>query len=467
MSARFALQDLTVADSSGRILAGPVTLEARGGHPVTILGETGSGKSLLAQAALGLLPLGLTSKGSAHAGDVDLIALEPAARANVWGRRVAYLPQEPWLALDPLMTANRQIEETHRLVGARNTADARLATLTDINALGLSDAVDKLPGQLSGGMAQRVVFAAARAGGGRIIVADEPTKGLDEDRKRYLIALLKDDVEKGGVLLTITHDPDVARALGGDVAIMLEGRIVEMGSADDVLERPQSEYGRRLMAAEPRNWPARANSVAGDVILRGSALTMSRGGKALFSGFDIEVRKGEIISVVGPSGSGKSTLGDVLLGLISPDSGQVWKEPAFAQTRFQKLYQDPPAAFPAHATLRRTLQDIASLQQRDWSVIDSLMTSLNLSVDVLDRPPRGLSGGELQRLALLRVLLTEPAFIFADEPTSRLDLLNQKETMTLLVQTARERECGVLFVSHDRELVARVADRTIHLGAQA
>ena len=464
MTTGFILYDVEVLTTEGGVLAGPVSLDVHPGRPVTILGETGSGKSLLAQAALGLLPAGLRARGSARIGDVDLMALSPAERAKAWGREVSYLPQEPWLSLDPLMIAERQIEEAHRFVGGLSAAQARDATHRDVVSLSLGDAHGKLPGQLSGGMAQRVVFAAARGGGARIVVADEPTKGLDEDRRRDLVALLKRDAETGCAVLTITHDPDVARALGGEVAIMLDGHILEQGPADQVLESPRSEYGRRLMAAEPRNWPVAPARDAGSPVLRGEGLTKSRGGKLLFRDFDIEVRAGEVVGVTGPSGCGKSTLGDVLLGLVAPDAGNVWRDSAFGRARFQKLYQDPPAAFPPHATLGQALRDLVALRRLEWGEVEQLMQALSLPEGLLGRRPSNVSGGELQRLALLRVLLTRPKFIFADEPSSRLDLISQQETIRLLGRAARERGCGVLIVSHDRDLIARTADRRIEIG---
>lgn len=464
MTGSLVLSDIVVSTCEGDVLAGPVSLEIHPGRPVTILGETGSGKSLLAQAALGLLPAGLRASGSACAGGLDMIAISPAQRAQAWGREVAYLPQEPWLSLDPLMRAERQIEETHRLVGGLSGAQARDAMHRDIEELALSEARGKLPGQLSGGMAQRVVFAAARGGGARIVVADEPTKGLDENRRRDLVTLLKRDSDAGAAVLTITHDPEVARALGGEVAIMLDGRIVEQGGAHELLKSPKTEYGRRLMAAEPRNWPNLSPPCKGGPVLRGRGLAKIRGGKLLFRDLDVEVLAGEVVGVVGPSGSGKSTLGDILLGLVAPDAGEVWREPALERTRFQKLYQDPPAAFPPHARLRQTLGDLVALRRLAWPDVERLMDALNLPAGLLDRRPRNVSGGELQRLGLLRVLLAQPKFIFADEPSSRLDLISQQETISLLARASRERGCGVLIVSHDRELIARTADRRIEIG---
>lgn len=461
MTVLLTVEDLTVV-STDAILR-PTGLTLRAGRPLTILGQTGSGKSLLAQAIMGVLPDGLTAAGRVLLDGRDLLAMPAGERRALWGRTIGLLPQEPWLALDPTMRAGAQVAETHRLVAGRTAADADAAARADLAHLGLADAFGKLPGELSGGMAQRVAFAAARAGRARIVIADEPTKGLDADRRDDAVALLLREVEEGGGLLTITHDVAVARQLGGDVLVMREGEVVEQGPAEEVLRAPRSAYARDLLAAEPSSWPKLPPRPAGDVVLRAEGLAKARGGKPLFDGLDLEIRAGEIVGVGGPSGCGKSTLGGLLLGLVQPDRGSVWRKPGIGRHRFQKLYQDPPAAFPPHASLRQTLSDLVRLHRLDWSEVDWLMDRLRLSPALLDRRPREVSGGELQRLALLRVLLLDPVFLFADEPTSRLDLVTQQETVALLTGIARNRGCAVLLVSHDRGLLDRTADRRIAL----
>lgn len=461
MTVLLTVEDLTVV-STDAILR-PTGLTLRAGRPLTILGQTGSGKSLLAQAIMGVLPDGLSAAGRVLLDGRDLLAMPMAERRALWGRTIGLLPQEPWLALDPTMRAGAQVAETHRLVAGLAAAEADAAARADLAHLGLADAFGKLPGELSGGMAQRIAFAAARAGRGRIVIADEPTKGLDADRRDDAVALLLREVEEGGGLLTITHDVAVARQLGGDVMVMREGEVVEQGPAEEVLRAPRSTYARDLLAAEPSSWPKLPPRPAGDVALRAEGLAKARGGKALFDGLDLEIRAGEIVGVGGPSGCGKSTLGGLLLGLVAPDRGSVWRKPGIGRHRFQKLYQDPPAAFPPHASLRQALTDLIRLHRLDWSQVERLMDRLRLSPTLLDRRPREVSGGELQRLALLRVLLLDPVFLFADEPTSRLDLVTQQETVALLTGIARDRGCAVLLVSHDAGLLDRTADRRIAL----
>jgi peptide/nickel transport system ATP-binding protein len=465
MTILLSVEAASVSAVTGEIVA-PVSFSLKAGRPFTILGETGSGKSLLAQAIIGVLPEGLTATGSVEIEGQTLSLAEPKLFRPLWGRKVGVLPQEPWLALDPTMVALEQVAEGHRYLGRLGEDESIAAARTDLEALGVLDAEAKLPGQLSGGMAQRVAFAAARAGGARIIIADEPTKGLDVNRRDEVIALLMQEVAAGGTVLVITHDLALARQMGGDLAVMLEGKIIEAGDAADVLNAPSHDYTRRLIAAEPENWGPRTSAAPEDTdpILIASGLAKTRGGKMLFSGQELSLRPGEIVGITGPSGSGKSSLGDVLLGLLKADAGQVTRLPQAKPVRYQKLYQDPPSAFPQKITLGEAIADLVRLHRLDASRVQPLMERLRLSPVLLTRLPTEVSGGELQRFALLRVLLLDPVFLFADEPTSRLDLITQQETIDLLTELARERNCAVLLVSHDAVMIEKTCDRQVQIG---
>ncbi|SDL51548.1 peptide/nickel transport system ATP-binding protein [Franzmannia pantelleriensis] len=456
--------DLTIQGDG--VTIAPFSLNLGSGERLTLLGETGSGKSLIAQAIMGTLPRGLTTSGELLIDGTRYAAADVAARRTLWGRRLALLPQEPWHALDPTMRAAAQITESHRHVAGLARADARQATQHDLTELGLEDAGGKLPGELSGGMAQRVAFAAASAGGAPIVIADEPTKGLDAPRRDAVVELLARTPRAGGALLTITHDIDVARRLGGEVVILRQGQVVERGPAQQVLSDPQTEYGRRLLGAEPSRWPAPpplTSAADATPVVTARGLAKSRGGRLLFQDLDVSVGPGEIVGVVGPSGCGKSTLGDMLLGLASCDAGEIEHAPGH-RLGLQKLYQDPPAAFSSHWRLSRLLDDLVRRHDLERSAIAPLMERLGLDGRLLVRRPGEISGGELQRFAILRVLLLKPRLLFADEPTSRLDPITQQQTLSLLVELARERHCGVMLVSHDPALIARVCDRQLALG---
>ncbi|OLP54671.1 ABC transporter ATP-binding protein [Rhizobium rhizosphaerae] len=457
------IQNLEIA-AGGVVLVRDVSLTLAPRRTVTILGETGSGKTLVAEAAMGTLAPELSAGGRIGLGGEISDASDRAARRGAWGRRIAMLPQEPWVSLDPTMRSLAQVAEGHRFVRGLGAAPARRQARADLAALNLAAGDDRYPHQLSGGMAQRVAFASARAGGAPITLADEPTKGLDVTMRDAVVALLGKAVEEGGSLLCITHDIAVARALGGEVIVMLKGEIVERGAAEAVLTAPSHPYTRRLVAADPENWPRAGGKAPGELVLEGAGLAASRNGQRLFSDLDLAVRAGEWIGVTGPSGCGKTTLGNVLLGLMPPTAGRVRRREGLARTRFQKLYQDPVATFSRHVSLRTALSETAARHHVPFGHVMRFLERLRVPEALLDRRPGQVSGGELQRVALARVLIADPVFLFADEPTSRLDPITQQETMEVLREVTRERGCGTLLVTHDGAMADRITERRIVLG---
>lgn len=464
MTIGLAVDELRIAAGALDLVRG-ISLSVERGEALTILGESGSGKSLLAQAVMGTLPPELTASGTIVI-DGARSALASSDRRRLWGRSLALLPQEPWLALDPTMRVLGHVAEGHvgdDRVSARAKAEAAL------DALGLADARRKYPFMLSGGMAQRVAFAAARAGDASLLIVDEPTKGLDAELCGQLVAMLRAALRDGRTLVTVTHDVSVARALGGAVAVMLDGQIIEQGPAEQVLASPKHAYTRRLVAAQPASWPAFPDATTtGDPLVSASGLAKSFGDKRLFADVDLAISRGSRIAICGPSGSGKTTLGNMLLGLIPPDRGRIARAPGLAALRLQKLYQEPPAAFVPGLAIRHALNDLVARHNLNQGAVAPLMHELGLGDHLLDRRPDQISGGELQRFALLRVLLLDPYLIFADEPTSRLDPIIQQDTMNLLVTRAGERRCALLLVTHDADIARKVAgNAVIHVSQYA
>ncbi|MCA3184335.1 MULTISPECIES: ATP-binding cassette domain-containing protein [unclassified Cupriavidus] len=453
---------LRVAGAEGQ-LVGPVSFEMHAGRALTLLGESGSGKSLLAQAIMGTLPAGLQAEGDIAFGGQSFAATDAIRRRKMWGRQVALLPQEPWLALDPTMRVGSQLAESHALVGGRSRADAWTATLGDLASLGMTDVASLWPGNLSGGMAQRVAFAITRAGGAPVLIVDEPTKGLDHVCRDDIIARLQAALRAGCAVLTITHDIAVARALGGDVSVMLAGKIVEAGPAGTLLSEPSHDYSRALVAADPGNWSPGPSATPGAAVLRAVGLSKRFGNREIFRDVDLELRAGECVAVTGPSGSGKSTLGNALLGLVATDAGQVHRQSNAEAVRFQKIYQEPASAFAPRRPIGRALDDLCAMHRIDRADIAPLMTRMRLAAGLLKRRPGEVSGGELQRFALLRTLLLRPVFLFADEPTSRLDPITQKKTLDLILESAREHDCALMLVTHDLNIARCLARRRLSL----
>ena len=445
------------------------------GRPVTVVGESGSGKSLLAHAVMGTLAPDLHAHGQLDLDGTSYDLRERDSRRHLWGRQVALLPQEPALALDPTMRVGAQVAEGALRAG-RDRSAARAEAGALLEGLGIGGIERAYPHALSGGMAQRVAFAAATVGRASMLIADEPSKGLDDRALADLADLLRRHVHGGGYLLTITHDLDLARGLGGDVLVMKEAAIIERGPAERVLTEPAHEYTRRLLAAEPRHWthpwvrrptdPPSGPDHESEVLVAADGLTKAFGERRLFHDLSLVLQQGERVALSGPSGSGKTTLGNILLRLMPPDAGTVRHAPGLGGGRLQKLYQDPALSFPQRSRLREAFGDLLRRHRIPAEDLERSMAAVRLPDALLSRRPGQVSGGELQRLAVVRAMLMRPALVFADEPTSRLDLLTQEETMRELITGVERHGTALLLVTHHRALATAIADRTLSVGSR-
>lgn len=466
MSTSLRVESLSVRTKgkAPKVLVNSLNFELAPGKPVNLVGETGSGKSLIAQAILGNITDDLETSGKVWVDGTEYMGRPKSARRTLWGRKLGLLPQEPWLSLNPTKRTLHQLSEVYELVLNKTKPKAIYSARKDLAQLKIEEAEEKFPHQLSGGMAQRLVFCCTLAGGAEILIVDEPTKGLDSDCKNEIIQQLLAFLKLGGHLLVITHDIEIAEKLGGETFVIRDGVVQENNQTVRLFSSPSAPYTKALIGAAPTHWPDLPTfDIDHSLAVSAKGISKKFNSTDLFSNVNLEIHRGELVGLYGPSGSGKSTLGNVLLGIMKPDKGQVQRTSGFASYQFLKLYQDPPATFSPFHSVESSMEDFLDLHQIGRRKYEKMLDRLNLTNEILSRDPGNISGGELQRCAILRVLLLNPVFLFADEPTSRLDPLTQKETLSLICSTAREINCGVLLVSHNYELLAKSCDRIIKL----
>ncbi|MGN8048226.1 dipeptide ABC transporter ATP-binding protein [Curtobacterium sp. 22159] len=481
-----------------------VSLHVEPGETLALVGESGSGKSTVALAAMGLLSGNATATGSAVVDGHEVVgAAEPSLR-SLRGSTVSMVFQEPATALDPLTRVGAQIAEVVRNHGDVSASEAAARAVDLLDRVGIPDPAARArayPFQLSGGQRQRVVIAMAIANSPKLLIADEPTTALDVTVQAEILELLRAlAADTGTGVLLVTHNMGVVADFADRVAVMLQGEIVETGTVEDVLLRPQHDYTKRLLAAVPRlavagapaapaasAVPSSSSSSADGrrdaapvVDLRDVSVTFGRGARAVHAlrGIDIAVHAGETVGLVGESGSGKSTAARVALGLVKPTSGSVHlfgsdlgstraRDRTALRSGIGVVLQDPVASLDARMSVAECIAEPLAVHRRRMGSaerrkrIDEVLDAVRLPRTLASRAPRELSGGQRQRVSLARALVLSPRLLVADEPTSALDVSVQETVLEVLRELQGDLGFACLFVSHDLAVVQQFAERVV------
>jgi ABC-type glutathione transport system ATPase component len=472
-----------------------VSLEVRRREVLCVVGESGSGKSVMAKSVLRLLPephVRVTA-GRVMYGGEDLLALPPAGIRAIRGGRIAMIFQEPMVALNPLMTVGRQTDEiieVHTSLGPAARRQRVVEVFADVRLPEPARLLKSYPHELSGGQRQRVMIAMALALEPALIIADEPTTALDVTTQAQILRLLKElQGRHATAILFITHDFGVVAEMADRVAVMREGKLVEEGETQAVLQRPQHAYTQALVAAVPslsprQVIPRRSGAVAERPLLavsglsktytgRGGALSFGRRRVPAVAGVSLEIGKGRSLALVGESGSGKSTLARCIVGLERADRGAILLEgrdvAQLSRARLrpfrkilQMIFQDPFASLNP----RWRVGDIIAQgpivngmpRRKAHAEAAELLRLVGLDAKAANRYPHEFSGGQRQRIGIARALAVKPKLIIADEPVSALDVSVQKQVLELLDQLRRAFDLSMLFITHDLRVAAHVCE---------
>lgn len=470
-------------------------MEVRTGEIVAIVGESGSGKSTAMSAMIGLLPDNAESHGSILLQGEEITGASDKTMRQIRGRRVGYVPQDPMTSLNPTKRVAAQVAESlllHKLCRKDEVKDRvhellRAAGLTDVERVALS-----YPHELSGGMKQRVLIAAAFAGDPDLIIADEPTSALDVTVSQQIMNHFEGLVrDRGKALILITHDLALATNRADRTIIMQQGRIVETGASAAVLTESENPYTKLLASKNPefliqavaergQEETARALDEA-PVVMRATGLfknyrdrfDKNRQVEAV-KDVSLEIRAGGTFALIGESGSGKTTTARLCLRLEDVTAGTI-----------EFLGEDITEA--RGRRLRELRRNISTVYQSPYSSLDPLMSIQDLIAEPLavhgignrlSRQKRAkelldavglpdsymrrrvteLSGGQRQRIGIARALASSPKLVVCDEPVSALDVVVQDQVMELLGDLQQEFGMAYLFISHDLALVSNFAD---------
>jgi peptide/nickel transport system ATP-binding protein len=489
-----SVRDLTAALPQGMERTHAVeniSFDLKRGQILCIIGESGSGKSITANAIMGLLPRVIrVCSGAIHLDGTNLVGMSSEKLRSLRGRVVSMIFQDPLSALNPLMTVGAQIEEVMAAHGVGTPKSRRDRAVDLLIEVGLPEPplmFHQYPFRLSGGQRQRVMIAMALALEPAILVADEPTTALDVTTQAQILKLIRDiQRRKGMSVMFITHDFGVVAEIADSVVVMEKGHIVEQGSAAQILRFPNHPYTRRLIAAVPHLTDkdrAPLESAGKEPILKVERLVKTyRTGSALFGSQRIvpavqevsfDLAPGRTLGVVGESGSGKSSLGRLLIKLLDSDGGRILfegrdianlSEAEFRplRPRIQMIFQDPFASLNPRSTVGRilTVGPVAHGMPfaRACGEARALLSHVGLDAGAFDRYPHEFSGGQRQRIGIARALMFKPKLLIADEAVSALDVSIQAQILKLLDQIQRETGVSMIFITHDLRVASQICD---------
>jgi peptide/nickel transport system ATP-binding protein len=468
-----------------------ISFDVAPGRIVCLLGESGSGKSVIASAVMGLLPAGLVPvSGSLQLQGKELIGASQSDFRKLRGPSMAMVFQEPMTALNPVMSCGDQIDEM-LMQHVRMDRPARRRAILDIMARVHLPEPERIyasyPHQLSGGQRQRIVIAIALILKPALLICDEPTTALDVTTQAEILKLIRElQTDNGTAVLFITHDFGVVADIADEVVVLELGRMIERGDKHEVLTRPREPYTRMLLDAVPeltaRERPA---VIDGPSLLEArqvckTYVTGSWPGKRrqvrAVEEVSLSVRPGETVGIVGESGSGKSTVARCIARLIEPSSGDIHANGhSVAHLRgrmlspfrrdVQMIFQDPYRSLNPRQTVGASIIEgplnFGVSHAAAWQRAEELMGLVRLKPEVLRRYPSEFSGGQRQRISIARALACEPKLIVADEAVSALDVSVQAQILALLDEIQRATSIGILFITHDLRVASQICDRVI------
>lgn len=492
-----AVKGLTVGlnnDAATKVLS-DISLELGAGKVLGLIGEAGSGKTVLAKALIKGLsqPLQIEA-GEIQFGGEDILKMTPGALSKIRGNRIGFIGSNPAGALDPTMPVGDQIVEKLRSVApnmSKKAATERvLEVLMAVHIPSPEVRFHEYPFQFSGGMMQRVMIVDALVTNPEVLIADNITQALDVTVAAQIIRLIRElKDEFSTAILFISSSLPVAEMIADEIMVLHDGRIVEHATPSKLVGAPEHAYTKSLLSRLPRIWDddvhvpkAIETPTLMEVVdvhrtyhVRKNGTFRQTNAVQAVRGITLDIREGENIGIVGESGCGKSTLTRLLAWLEKPQHGTIRLqgkdlsllspgELTALRQSFQLLLQDPYGSLPSRMSVGRIIAEGLIIHNRCKKSeirerVLAVMQEVGLDPALENHLTVGLSAGQRQRINIARALVLEPQLMILDETLSALDQIEQSRLFELFAKLQETHNLTYIFISHDMALVRKVCHR--------
>ena len=480
---------LNIKSNSDEEILKNISFEIKKSEVVSLIGESGSGKSLTALSIIRLLEKSCKiKKGEIIFSGKNILRIEEKEMRMIRKKDISMIFQEPMRSLNPVMSIRDQLKESYM---DYNSKDINQEIIKNLISVGIKDAdrvINLYPHQLSGGMKQRVMIAMAIACKPKLLIADEPTTSLDVTIQKQVLDLLIELKERLNMaILFITHDLSVASQISDKIIVMKSGEIIESNPSNVFFQNPKNLYSQSLLESSSykRKLKKNINSESSNVLdvknlkvfFKEKNSILSRNFSYIKAVDDVsfKIRPGSTHAIVGESGSGKTTIAKAIMGLSHVTSGNIkicnknvltmnGLEKRNFRKNYQMIFQDPFSSLNPRMRVGAIIKEglcflRPELDTKDVDkILYEIIKNVGLDENSLGKYPHQFSGGQRQRIAIARVLVLNPKLLICDEPTSSLDVTVQKQVLYLLMEIQDKTNISYLFISHDIKLISNISD---------